>query len=97
MGQACGSTFEEKPQDLKGEPIDVLNQTKIDFINRKTFNANLRESTTPTDFCREILSAALFRLLIDLEANDHQNSETRGQIGRLEKEVEALEGEITVL
>jgi hypothetical protein len=26
---------EENPQDLKGEPIDELNQTKIDFIDRK--------------------------------------------------------------
>jgi hypothetical protein len=33
----------EKPQDLKGEPIHVLNQTKIGLIDRKTFNANLRE------------------------------------------------------
>jgi hypothetical protein len=30
-----------KTQDLKGEPIDVLNQTKIGLIDRKTFNACL--------------------------------------------------------
>jgi hypothetical protein len=29
--------------DLKPEPIDVLNQTKIGLIDQKTFNANLRE------------------------------------------------------
>jgi hypothetical protein len=32
-----------KTQDLKGEPIHGLNQTKIGLIDRKTFNANLRE------------------------------------------------------
>jgi hypothetical protein len=34
---------EEKPQDLKGEPIAGRNQTTIDFIDRKTFKANLKE------------------------------------------------------
>jgi hypothetical protein len=36
----------ENPQNLKGEPIDGLNQTKIDFIDRETFNAKLRKSAT---------------------------------------------------
>jgi hypothetical protein len=34
----------EKTQDLKGESIRALNQTKIGSIDRETFNANLRES-----------------------------------------------------
>jgi hypothetical protein len=34
---------EEMPQDMKREPIEVLNQTKIDFIDRKTSRANLRK------------------------------------------------------
>jgi hypothetical protein len=29
---------------LKREPIHGLNQTKVGLIDRKTFNANLRES-----------------------------------------------------
>jgi hypothetical protein len=33
-----------KTQDLKGEPIHGLNQTTIRLIDRKTFNATLRES-----------------------------------------------------
>jgi hypothetical protein len=34
--------FPGKTQNLKGEPIPLLNQTKIDFIDRKTFKANVR-------------------------------------------------------
>jgi hypothetical protein len=33
-----------KTSEFEGKQIDVLNQTKIEFIDRKTFNANLRES-----------------------------------------------------
>jgi hypothetical protein len=46
---------------------------------------------------REVSSAAVFRLLADLEASDHQNSETRGQIAVLAKEIETLEGEIAAI
>jgi hypothetical protein len=34
----------KKTQDLKGEPIDALNQTKPSKGDRKTFNAHLRNS-----------------------------------------------------